>query len=331
MPDYLKLYRRGIVLDDGNILFLGTCNLRKTQCLTVNDYNNITLYDTKLNKIVSEYHSDNDFAVYHSYDYFKLDNEKLCIISQPLNLNNANTYIAIYNIQDNSLYKTNIKGDIILPKGVKISEQEILIFSEPRCSEQKTPEKITTICNSPHILKYNTTDNSIKVLKSKTSLQSPSYTKINDKIIILGFNPSPKDKYNEIYDINNDKIVRIPNMQENHVTPFLNGIYKPLFKALPLGNEYVIITGGEKALSFTSPTGIAQDVVEVYSISNNKFKSIGKSHYAHKSHSMLKLDNGDILLIGGFSYKLGFKNFQLGSSKISKFEIFKTKIKERNK
>ncbi len=290
--DNLFISQRGLALNDHKILLINTCNpiISKCNINTFYDFkNNITVYDLKSKKIVNNYTFKN-FDNLIIEDYLCLeDGNVFFILSNHQIKQEAEYYFLLYDIQKNNINILQKLPKLYRPKGIRINNDEILIFQD----------------NST-ILKYNIKKNTLISTNSKTALFNCSYTKIGNKVLILGTIDSNNNKFNQLYDIDQDKIIDTPPMQFDRTYAELNTSGKTRYRTVPINSHQILITGGRRnPKSYFGYRGIDIDSAEIYDINTNAFKTIDKSIYTHDSSELIKLDNNNILLIGGTTNKAG--------------------------
>ena len=321
-PNNLHVNERGITLGNGKILLLDTCDSNKSTC---SDYakdfkGNIRVYDTNLKKIVSSNSlkiSDKHFII---YDFFCLnDGRVFFVISYWQIKQKSKSYFAIYDFKTNNLTFSKEIPEFDLPKGVQINENEILVFQ-----------------NNGPIMKYNIKNKKLTKMKSKNPLTNSLYAKIGENyILICGTKESPGHRHNDnlLYDISKDKIIKIGEMNYERMYGVSNSNTKLPYNLLPIDSTRVLITGGRKCPNWWIYTiaGLPVDAAEIYDLNKNKFIPIGKSNYTHDTHNMIRLNDNEIVLIGGYRTHKRIKDFYYyGSKGKSWIEIFKIneKVKE---
>ena len=304
----LFISQRGIALKDNKILLVNTCDSDLLTCNLNNFYdfkNNISIYDINLQKIVSNY-TFKSFSNLIIEDYLCLeDGNVFFILSNHPIKQKSEYYFLVYDVQKNSTNILKKTSDLHRPKGIKISNDEILIFQD----------------NST-VLKYNVKKQDFVPTKSKTSIYNCSYTKIGDKVLILGTSGAlnNKNQYNQLYDINQDKITNIPPMHFDRTFALLNSNGKTIYRTIPLNSKQVLIMGGRKHSKWG--LGIrGKDIknAEIYDIDKNAFIPIANSNYTHDSSELIKLDD-NILIIGGTTNKIGGVEIYSVKEKGEKYE-----------
>lgn len=306
--DNLFISQRGLALNDHKILLINTCNpiISKCNINTFYDFkNNITVYDLKSKKIVNNY-TFKSFSNLIIEDYLCLeDGNVFFILSNHPIKQKSEYYFLVYDVQKNSTNILKKTSDLHRPKGIKISNDEILIFQD----------------NST-VLKYNVKKQDFVPTKSKTSIYNCSYTKIGDKVLILGTSGAlnNKNQYNQLYDINQDKITNIPPMHFDRTFALLNSNGKTIYRTIPLNSKQVLIMGGRKHSKWgLGIRGIDIRNAEIYDIDKNAFIPIANSNYTHDSSELIKLDD-NILIIGGTTNKIGGVEIYSAKEKGEKYE-----------
>lgn len=302
----LFISQRGIALKDNKILLVNTCDSDLLTCNLNNFYdfkNNISIYDINLQKIVSNY-TFKSFSNLIIEDYLCLeDGNVFFILSNHPIKQKSEYYFFVYDVQKNSTNLLKKISDLHRPKGIKISNDEILIFQD----------------NST-ILKYNIKKNTLISTNSKTALFNCSYTKIGNKVLILGTIDSNNNKFNQLYDIDQDKIIDTPPMQFDRTYAELNTSGKTRYRTVPINSHQILITGGRRnPKSYFGYRGIDIDSAEIYDIDKNAFIPIANSNYTHDSSELIKLDD-NILIIGGTTNKIGGVEIYSVKEKGEKYE-----------
>lgn len=320
-PNNLHVNERGITLGNGKILLLDTCDSNKSTC---SDYakdfkGNITVYDTNLKKIVSSNSlkiSNKQFII---YDFFCLNDGRVFFVTSYWQIKQkSKSYFAIYDFKTNNLTFSKEIPELNIPKGVQINENEILILQ-----------------NNGPIMKYNIKNKKLTKMKSKNPLTNSLYAKIGENyILICGTKESPGHLHNDnlLYDISKDKITKIGEMNYERMYGVCNSNTKLPYNLLPIDSTRVLITGGRRGPKWWIYTiaGLPVDAAEIYDLNKNKFIPIGKSNYTHATHNMIRLNDNEIVLIGGYRTHKRIKDFLYGSKGKSWIEIFKIneKVKE---
>ena len=318
-PNNLHVHERGITLGNGKILLLDTCDSNKSTC---SDYakdfkGNITVYDTNLKKIVSSNSLKNSDII---FDFFLLNDGRVFFVTFYQQIKQKpKFYFAIYDFKTNNLTFSKEIPELDIPKGVQINENEILILQD----------------NGP-IMKYNIKNKKLTKMKSKNPLTNSLYAKIGENyILICGTKESPGHLHNDnlLYDISKDKITKIGEMNYERMVYGFNSNAKLPYNLLPIDSTRVLITGGRRRVKWWilyPTTEIQVDAAEIYDLNKNKFIPIGKSNYTHAKHNMIRLNDNEIVLIGGYETPKRIKDFYYGSKGKSWIEIFKIneKVKE---
>ena len=318
-PNNLHVNERGITLGNGKILLLDTCDSNKSTC---SDYakdfkGNITVYDTNLKKIVSSNSLKNSDII---FDFFLLNDGRVFFVTVYQQIKQKpKFYFAIYDFKTNNLTFSKEIPEFDIPKGVQINENEILVFQ-----------------NNGPIMKYNIKNKKLTKMKSKNPLNNSLYAKIGENYILICGTKEPSGHLhndNLLYDISKDKITKIGEMNYKRMFRGFNSNTKLPYNLLPIDSTRVLITGGRRAAKwwiFYPITKIPVDAAEIYDLNKNKFIPIGKSNYTHDTHNMIRLNDNEIVLIGGYKTHKRIKDFLYGSKDKSWIEIFKIneKVKE---
>ena len=319
-PNNLKVNKRGISLGNNKILLLDTCDFNKSACRDfVKDYmGNITVYDTNLKKIVSSNSLKLSYQSQIVYDFFCLNDGRVFFIISYLPIKQkSKTYFVIYNFKTNKMIFSKEIPELDIPKGIQINKNEILILQ-----------------NNGPIMKYNIQNNELIKMKSKNPVNNSIYTKIGKNYILICGTKEPtgaSKNENYLYDFSKDKITRIGQMNYERMYGEANFNVKLPYNLLPIDSTRVLITGGNRRPKWWyTHVGIRVDEAEIYDLDKNEFIPIGKSNYTHNRHNMIKLNNNEIILIGGYDTYKRISDIQSGSKDKSWIEVFKIneKIKE---
>lgn len=138
----------------------------------------------------------------------------------------------------------------------------------------------------------------------------------------------------EIIIIDNNSIERIDLNEKQakviQIQPFKLDCYVNATRTIQLDDGTVLITGGlENGTyklvnnNFTNlTTGLPSKKAYIYDINNFKIIKTLNMNYAHSEHSVIKLDNGDVLIFGGNSLsKEGALSIEIFDSLNKKFNI----------
>lgn len=307
-PENIKIDGNGLALKDNKIFLLKVCDTNSSKCDSYPDYEtNFAVYDlgTKEVKVFNKFPipSSNLFIK----DYFVLNDGRVFIFSALSKYFNIFVYNPKINVLDVHTHPNNSIGS----KAIQINDNEVLILR-----------------SNSGINKYNIQTKRLETLKSKVSLRECLFTKVGDKILITGradFNPKDRKYYNELYDIKTDSIEKIPPMSDEKRKYSHYGELKipTSYRVLPINQDFVLIVGGDKHNWGSEP--LSKNTAEIYDIKKKEFIRIKNMHYAHSYFNIIRLNDEEVLLIGGKVYPVKEKQFfiPLERNRIEKFIIKK--------